>query len=149
MSGESRVEEIKGLIPRLKSKGQLSPTLILRALCEGDLVFFDAVIGALAGATAAKARPFIFERGAGGLRMIFRNTGLPTKMFRAVNIAIDEINRAKRENNPTPPVTIFQTALSPGWWRNSTSCRRKVCKLCWPNSPTRYSDVGKNPGKKN
>lgn len=97
MSGESRVNEIEGLILRLKSKGQLSPTLILRALCEGDLQFFDAAIGALAGVSASKARPFIYERGAGGLRMIFRNTGLPTEMFRAVNIAIDEIIKAKQE----------------------------------------------------
>lgn len=98
MSGNSRLDEIEGLIIRLKSKGQLTPTLILRALCEGDLQFFDAAIGALAGVSASKARPFIYERGAGGLRMIFRNTGLPTEMFRAVNIAVSEIVKAKEEN---------------------------------------------------
>jgi uncharacterized protein (DUF2336 family) len=66
-------------------------------LCEGDLQFFDAAIGALAGVSVSKARPFIYERGAGGLRMIFRNTGLLTEMYRAVNIGIDEINRARKE----------------------------------------------------
>ncbi len=30
--------------------------------------------------------------------MIFRNSGLPTEMFRAVNIAITEIIKAKKEN---------------------------------------------------
>ncbi len=57
MAGESRADEIEGLITRLKSKGQLTPTLILRALCEGDLQFFDAAVGALAGVSVAKAGP--------------------------------------------------------------------------------------------
>ena len=33
--------------------------------------------------------------------MIFRNTGLPTIMFRAVNIGIDEINKARKEQPDT------------------------------------------------
>lgn len=109
MAGETRVAEVEGLISRLKSKGELSPSLILRALCEGDLHFFDAAVAALAGVSLEKARPFIYERGSGGLRMIFRNTGLPTEMFRAVKVAIEEINLVKQEQ--------------PGGWNKSFADR--------------------------
>ena len=57
MAGESRADEIEGLITRHKSKGQPTPTLILRAQCEGDLQFFDSAVGALAGVSVAKAGP--------------------------------------------------------------------------------------------
>lgn len=92
ISGEARVAEVEGLIIRLKSKGQLTPTLILRSLCEGDIHFFEAAIAALAGISIDKARPFLYQRGAGGMRMLFRNTGLPNEMFRAVKVAMDEVN---------------------------------------------------------
>jgi uncharacterized protein (DUF2336 family) len=112
MAGVSRINEIEGLITRLKSKGQLTPTLILRALCEGDLQFFDAAVGALAGVSVDKARPFIYERGAGGLRMIFRNTGLPTEMFRAVNIAISVINAARKEQPDAPNFDLSERIVA-------------------------------------
>jgi len=98
LASEYRAPEVEGLILRLKSKGELTPSLILRSLCEGDLIFFEGAIAAMAGVPSAKARPFLYERGAGGLRMIFRNTGLPNEMFRAIKIAMDEINSVKQED---------------------------------------------------
>ncbi len=109
MAGEARVAEVEGLITRLKAKSELTPTLILRALCEGDLHFFEAAMAALAGVPVEKARPFIYDRGPGGLRMIFRNTGLPTEMYRAVKVAIDEIGKIRDEE--------------PGGWKKSYADR--------------------------
>lgn len=96
LSTGQRSSEIQGVITRLRSKGELTPTLILRSLCEGDVQFFEAAVAALAGVTVEKARPFIYDRGVGGLGTIYRNTALPPDMFRAVRAAIEEMIRSRQ-----------------------------------------------------
>ncbi len=73
--------------------------MILRSLCEGDIHFFEASIAALAGVSIDKARPFLYERGAGGMRMLFRNTGLPNEMFRAIKVAMAEVNAIRSQDS--------------------------------------------------
>lgn len=91
--------EVEGVISRLKGKGDLTPTLVLRALCEGDLNLFEAAMAALANMSVDNARTFLHQRGPGGLRMVFRDTGMPQPMFRPIQLAIEEIG-ALRENSP-------------------------------------------------
>jgi uncharacterized protein (DUF2336 family) len=93
--------EVEGVINRLKAKGELTPTLVLRALCEGDIHLFEAAMAALADMTVDNARTFLHERGPGGLRMVFRNTGMPQPMFRPIQLGIEEI-RTLRAASPAP-----------------------------------------------
>ncbi len=90
--------EVVGLINRLKGKGDLTPTLVLRALCEGDLNLFEAAMAAMADMSVANARTFLHERGPGGLRMVFRNTGMPQPMFRPIQLAIEQVSELRKES---------------------------------------------------
>lgn len=94
-------DEVEGLIDRLKGKGDLTPTLVLRALCEGDLHLFEAAMAAMADMSVDNARTFLHQRGLGGLRMVFRNTAMPQPMFRPIQLAIEEVS-ALREVSPEP-----------------------------------------------
>jgi uncharacterized protein (DUF2336 family) len=110
LSSEHRASEVQGLVARLRSKGELTPTLILRSICEGDVLFFESAIAVLAGVSINKARPFLYERGAGGLRMIYRNTALPPEMFRAMSAAVEEVNRS-REEQPNAWRQVFTSRI--------------------------------------
>jgi hypothetical protein len=73
---------------------------VLRALCEGDLNLFEAAMAALADMSVDNARTFLHQHGPGGLRMVFRNTGMPQLMFRPIQLTIEEVG-VLREESPT------------------------------------------------
>jgi uncharacterized protein (DUF2336 family) len=75
----------------LRERQRLTAGLVLRALCQGDLRFFDAAIGVLAGVPTASARTLIYDRGPGGLRAVYRTAGLPGELFRAFRAAVNAV----------------------------------------------------------
>jgi uncharacterized protein (DUF2336 family) len=91
VAADRKAAEVEGLIDRLKGKGDLTPTLVLRALCEGDLNLFEAAMAAMAEMSIDNTRAFLHQRGPGGLRMVFRNTGMPQPVFRPIQLAIEEV----------------------------------------------------------
>lgn len=85
------VEEthLVSMIQDLNERGRLTPTLILRALCMGDLAFFEAAIAELAQISIVNARLLIHDQGGLGLRSIYERAGLPDDFFPAVQVAIE------------------------------------------------------------
>jgi uncharacterized protein (DUF2336 family) len=111
VAADGKEIEVEGLVDRLKGKGDLTPTLVLRALCEGDLVLFEAAMAAMAEMSVDNTRTFLHERDLGGLRMVFRNTGMPQPMFRPIQLAIQEIGALRRERADATPGEISQRIL--------------------------------------
>jgi len=106
VAADRKEGEIVGVINRLKGKGELTPTLVLRALCEGDINLFEAAMAALADMSVDNARTFLHERGPGGLRMVFRNTGMPQPMFRPIQLGIEEVSALRKESPEAGPAEI-------------------------------------------
>src|SRR6185312_4606835 len=79
------------LAHHLCQNGRLTASLMLRALCHGDLCFFDAAMAALAGIPVASARLLLYDRGPGGLRGIYHSAGLPAELFRAFRAAVSAV----------------------------------------------------------
>jgi uncharacterized protein (DUF2336 family) len=111
VAADGKEAEVEGLVDRLKGKGDLTPTLVLRALCEGDLVLFEAAMAAMAEMSIDNTRTFLHERDLGGLRMVFRNTGMPQPMFRPIQLAIQEVGALRRERADATPGEISQRIL--------------------------------------
>jgi uncharacterized protein (DUF2336 family) len=84
-------EAAERLAVHLLAKGRLTPTLMLRALCLGDLGFFDAALAALAGIPLTSAKALIYDRGAGGLRGIYQSARLPAELFRAFRLGVNAV----------------------------------------------------------
>ena len=98
---EGSEAEARELAKRLKSQNRLSPTLLLRSLCLGDLRFFEAAMGVLAGIPVASARTVLQEGGPDGFRKLFRKTGLPDPMLRPFLIATELIQEVGWEKAQT------------------------------------------------
>lgn len=81
----------------LHGRGVLTPTLVLRALCEGNIRFFDRSMAQLAGIPLRTARILIHDAGPLGLKGIYRKAGLPSELFRAFRIAVDVMLEMKHE----------------------------------------------------
>ncbi len=102
LSGESDDDDVGRLIRQLRENGRLTPSIVLRALCMGDLNFFETAICELAEVPLVNGRQLIHDSGPLGLKALYEKTGLPEAHFPAVRAAIDvarEIDYDGREND--------------------------------------------------
>ena len=74
---------------QLHAKARLSPSLVLRALCSGDIAFFEAAMSVLSGVPIINARLLIHDQGVLGLQSIYQYAHLPLDLFPAFRAAID------------------------------------------------------------
>ncbi len=91
ISEGSSDDELERLIEQLHTKGRLTPSLMLRALCMGDLNFFEMAMARLAGVPVQNARTLIHDQGRLGLESIYLRAGLPERLFAAVRAGVEVI----------------------------------------------------------
>jgi len=101
VQAEDSAAQARDLAKRLKSQDRLSPTLLLRALCLGDLRFFEAAMGVLCGIPIASARTVLQDGGPDGFRRLYRKSGLPEPLLRPFLIAIELIQEVGWEKAQT------------------------------------------------
>lgn len=73
---------------QLQLNGRLTPSLILRALMRGHMVFFEHCIAELAEIDHAKAWLLIHDAGPLGLEAVLKRAGLPDRITPAVRAAL-------------------------------------------------------------
>lgn len=88
-SGESDEAALERLVAQLSANGRLTPSLIVRALCMGDIGFFEAALAHLAGVPLTNARLLIHDAGRLGLKSVYDRAKLPPALLPACRIAID------------------------------------------------------------
>ncbi len=89
LSEEGDEDDLELLISQLHENGRLTPTIILRALCLGDVEFFETAIAELSAVPIRNVRILIHDTGELGLRAVFKQAGLPGNYFPAARAAID------------------------------------------------------------
>lgn len=89
LSTESSQDEVEQLVRQLKANGRLTPSIVLRAVCMGDLSFFETALGELAGIPVVNARNLIHDGGPLGLKAIYDRAKLPAAYYTAARAAVD------------------------------------------------------------
>ena len=89
LSTDSDEADVGTLVRQLSENGRLTPSIMLRGLCMGDLTFFEAALAELAGVSLANARQLIHDSGSLGLRTVCRKADIPLQQLVAVRAAID------------------------------------------------------------
>ncbi len=85
----AQAEDVSKLAQQLKQNGRLTASLMLRALCTGDMRFFEAGMAEMCGVSAEKAGLMIHDAGSLGLQAVFQKTGISEVYFPAFRIAVD------------------------------------------------------------
>jgi uncharacterized protein (DUF2336 family) len=83
--------ELERLAREMHSHGRLTPFLVLRALCLGDMAFFEAAMAIFAGVPVSNARLLIADDGPNGLKALFDKSALPPRLFPAMRVAVDVV----------------------------------------------------------
>ena len=89
LSSTSDAMDVSRLIEQLHASGRLTPTIILRALCVGDITFFEASIARMAGVALPSARQLIHDSGGLGLDAITKRAGMPEALYPVFRAAVD------------------------------------------------------------
>ncbi len=88
LSGDSDAPDVMELVDQLARNKRLTPSIILRALCMGDITFFEAAVARLANIPVANAYQLIHDRGQTGLERLLTKAGMPAKMLPIIRGAL-------------------------------------------------------------
>ncbi|MER2520460.1 MAG: DUF2336 domain-containing protein [Bdellovibrionales bacterium] len=92
LSGGSSEEELEKLVTQMYRNKRLTPSIVLRALCMGDVSFFEVAMAVLANVPLINARILIHDAGRLGLKQLYLKTSLPQRLLPAVRVAIDVVH---------------------------------------------------------
>ncbi|MDY0883515.1 DUF2336 domain-containing protein [Dongia soli] len=86
--------DVVELVKQLRDNRRLTPSLILRTLCTGDIAFFEASLAVLSNTAIVNARLLIHDEGRLGLKTIYAHTSLPQNLYPAFRVAFDVAREA-------------------------------------------------------
>jgi uncharacterized protein (DUF2336 family) len=89
IAGEAEATSLPALVEHLRASGQLTTALMLRAICAGNLDFFQAALAALARVPLARVVNLVTSHRIGALRALYAKAGLPRMAFEAFAAALD------------------------------------------------------------
>lgn len=89
ISPQSPLSEALELVAHLKRAGRLTPSIVLRALCLGDLTLVEAAFATIARIPVHNARLMIHDAGPLGFKSLYDHAGMPRALFRAFRVALD------------------------------------------------------------
>ena len=96
-------DQVEDLVDQLFLGGRLTHSLIIRALCTGNLNVFEAGIARLAGVPRVNARILLMDNGALGFYAIYKTAGMPEGFTEAVHtllrISLEETDYGLHKRN--------------------------------------------------
>lgn len=93
-------EELDNLVDQLHRRRRISASLLLRALCLGDINFFERAIARLANVSLANVRVLIYDEGSLGFESLYLKAGLPQRLYPAFRAGIDLAKEADYDGGP-------------------------------------------------
>lgn len=118
--GENETDFVD-LVDQLYENGRLTETLIFRALCLGDVIFFELAMAKLAGVPIGNAYKLIHDRGDLGLKAIYEKCKLPPELLPVVDAALD-VAREMESSASEDPVRYKSRMIE----RILTRCEKTV-----------------------
>lgn len=88
------------LVKQMHRNGRLTPSLVLRAVCMGDIAFFEASLAVMASITVANAQVLIHDSGRQGLPALYKKADLPQGLFPVFRAAVDTIQGVHFDGEP-------------------------------------------------
>ncbi len=101
MLGRGRSDaELEEVARQLSQSGRLTPSLVLRALCLGDIGFFEACLAVAAKVPMKNARILIHDQGDAGLKAIYERTSLGNNFMPAIRHALEIAHETNFDGGP-------------------------------------------------
>ena len=89
LSEDSSQEELQRMIHAMHLHRRLTPSIVLRALCMGDVNFYEAALSELADIALLNTRKLVYDPGKLGFKALFDKASLPEAHYPAHRAALD------------------------------------------------------------
>jgi uncharacterized protein (DUF2336 family) len=89
LSKEVDEDSVLKLVRQLLTHDRLTPSIVLRAACMGNIMFLECAMAERAGISVNNARALIKDSGELGLKSLFAKAGLPDTFFPAIQAAVE------------------------------------------------------------
>jgi hypothetical protein len=89
--------EIEALAEQLSKEEVLTPTLLLRSLCLGELMFFESAMAALSATSVDRVHTLMYDDGPPGFLKLYELAHLPLGLYRAFRATVEVIQQLRRE----------------------------------------------------
>ncbi len=89
LAGEAEDHEIPGLVEYLRQTAQLTPTLLLRTVCSGNVMLFACALASLTGMPRTRVSTLLNSAQATSLRALFAKAELPRSTHAAFVAAVE------------------------------------------------------------
>ena len=95
-----RAPDVRAFTRHLKDSGRLTPSLLLRAVVQGHMSFFEWGLSELAGVPHHRTWLMVHDAGPLGLKAIYERAQLPVRLFSAFRAAVDTYHAMEAEGAP-------------------------------------------------
>lgn len=92
--------DMEKLVTQMHENGRLTPSVILRALCMGDVLFFETALAIRANIPLLNARILIHDGGQLGLKTLYARANMPPNMLSVVCAALDVVHETEMDGQP-------------------------------------------------
>ncbi len=107
----SRQQDVGRFVQQLNLNGRLSPSLLMRGLCLGQIEFVEHAMAELAGLAHQRMWLLIHDGGPLGLKAAFDRAGLPPRLFPSFRAAIEVYHSIEREGGAQDRITFRKRML--------------------------------------
>jgi uncharacterized protein (DUF2336 family) len=98
IAAETETRELPALVEHLRVTGQLTTGLLLRAICAGNVTFFETALAVLARVPETRVQRLVRSGRLTGLRAIYASAGLPAGAFQAFGAALETLRDIAAED---------------------------------------------------
>jgi uncharacterized protein (DUF2336 family) len=95
-----RTADVKAFVAHLNRHNRLTASLLLRALAQGHITFFEWALAELAGVPHHRTWLMIHDAGPLGLKAIYERAGLPARLFGAFRAGVDTFHSMEFDGGP-------------------------------------------------
>ncbi len=103
--------ELENLVEQLARKERLTASLLLRALCMGDMGFFERALARLAYLPLQNARILIHDHGGLGLESVYLKADLPKRLYPAFRAGIELSDENDYDGGPNDRSRFIERML--------------------------------------
>lgn len=105
-----RSTDLKAFCAHLHLQERLTASLLLRAIGQGCITFFEWSLAELTGVPHHRAWLLVHDAGPLGLRALYERAGLPARLLPAFRAGIDALHSLQAEGGVTDP-RVFQQRM--------------------------------------
>jgi len=100
LDGTQDNKNIGELVRQLRASNRLTPSLLLRAACTGDMRLCEEAFSQLAGIPVHKSWILLHDAGPLGLRAIYDRAKMPEVLYPAFRVALDVYHETELDGQP-------------------------------------------------